>query len=127
MKKLFLLIGILLCASWSFCQETSKSAIAFDTTTFNFGQLVKGENAECTFNFRNNGKVPLIITDVKASCGCTVPTWTREPVKYEGTGYVKVKYNTNTIGTFNKTITVYTSDNNKSVILTVKGEVKKKK
>lgn len=127
MRIVFFLLGMLICIAPSFCQELNKAVIAFDTTTFNFGQINKGDNAECTFTFRNAGKVPLIISEVKASCGCTVPVWTKEPVKYQGIGYVKVRYNTSTTGVFNKTITVYSNGSNQAITLTLKGEVKKKK
>ena len=104
----------------------NKQSIVFDTLVYDFGQIVKGANAECVFLFHNKGSAPLILTNVKASCGCTVPTWTKEPVLPNNSGTVKVKYNTNAVGAFHKTITVYTNDNNSSVTLTIKGEVKKK-
>lgn len=126
MKKIIFILFLLTYSSQLWCQE-NKSVIVFDTLVYDFGQIVKGSNAECDFTFQNKGKLPLIITEVKASCGCTVPIWTKEPVKPGGSGSVKVKYNTNTVGVFSKTIVVNTNDNaNRQVTLTLKGEVKKK-
>lgn len=127
MKKLLLLFCILACSSLLWAQDASKPIIVFDTLVYDFGILNKGDKAECVFNFHNKGKQPLILTEVKASCGCTAPSWTKEPVKPGGAGIVKVLYNTNTVGVFSKTITVNSNDNaNRTVTLTIKGEVKKK-
>lgn len=123
MRKTILLFGLLFYFSCAFAQDSNTGSIAFEKLVYDFGQIEKGSDAECTFVFHNRGKLPLIVTEVKASCGCTVPVWTKEPVKPGGTGNVKVKYNTGTPGVFNKSITVYTNDKNNSVILTIKGEV----
>lgn len=127
MKKIIFVSFLILYSLNLYCQETNKPTIVFDSLVYDFGELTKGENAECVFIFQNKGNLPLIITEVKAACGCTVPTWTKEPVKPGSSGSVKVKYNTNTVGVFNKTIVVNTNDNaNRSITISIKGEVKKK-
>ena len=68
----------------------------------------------------------LIITNVKSSCGCTVPSYPKEPVKKSKKEKIHVKYDTKRIGNFNKTITVYSNAKNSPVKLHIKGEVVKK-
>ena len=107
-------------------QNNSDPEIIFDTTIYNFRVIDRGSNAECIFTFINKRQTPIVISQVKASCGCTAPTWSKEPIKPNASGNVRVKYNTNTVGTFIKTVAVYTNRSKEPIILTIKGEVKKK-
>ena len=75
------------------------------------------------FVFTNNGSEPLVIKNAKGSCGCTVPTWPRDPIAPGVTEKIKVKYATNRVGKFTKTITLTTNARKRPVILTIKGEV----
>ncbi|HQF29733.1 MAG TPA: DUF1573 domain-containing protein, partial [Bacteroidia bacterium] len=77
------------------------------------------------FKFTNTGKEPLLITDCKGSCGCTVPKWSKEPVTKGQSGYINVSYDTKRQGPFTKTVTV-TSNAGKGMtkVLTIKGVVK---
>ena len=75
------------------------------------------------FVFTNNGTEPLVIKNAKGSCGCTVPTWPRKPIAAGETAEIGVKYATNRVGKFTKTITLTTNVSKKPVILTIKGEV----
>lgn len=86
--------------------NTDGPKIEFSEQEHNYGTLQKGGDGNCEFVFTNNGNEPLILSNVKASCGCTVPTWTKEPIMPGNTGTIKVRYNTNNIGAFTKTITV---------------------
>ena len=106
-------------------QETDHPGIVFDTLTYDFGLLEKGCDATCSFSFVNRDETPVIITNVKSSCGCTVPEWPREPVIPGESGTIRVKYNTRITGTFQKTIHVHTNRNSQAIVLTVKGAVKK--
>lgn len=84
--------------------------ISFDKETFDFGTVKEGELVETSFIVTNTGKSDLIITDAKATCGCTVPTWPKEPVAPGKSAELKVKFNTN--GKPNKqskTVTLYTN------------------
>ncbi|MDR1761481.1 MAG: DUF1573 domain-containing protein [Bacteroidales bacterium] len=105
-------------------QQTAPSPLVFDSLIIDYGGIVKGASGERVFHFKNTGKDPIILTDVQASCGCTVPEWTKDPVLPKKTGEIKVRYNTSIIGYFNKTIRVYSNKNpDNAVILTIKGEV----
>ena len=83
-------------------------------------------DGKCEFIFTNKGDLPLIINSVRASCGCTAPDWTREPVLPGKTWVIKAAYNTQIPGAFTKTITVYSNAVNSPVILTIKGDVLRK-
>jgi len=96
----------------------------FKDTLHVFGRVWYQEKAEYEFVFKNTGKEPLIITDVKSSCGCTVPEWSKEPVLPKEKGVIKVKYDTKRIGEFYKIITVYSNAENSPVKLYVQGVVK---
>lgn len=98
--------------------------IEFAALEHNYGQIQKGGDGNCAFTFTNEGTEPLILSNVRASCGCTTPSWTKEPVMPGQTGTIKVKYNTNNVGGFTKTITVTSNAvNNPRVVLKIKGNV----
>jgi hypothetical protein len=126
MKQTSIVIILQMTLICTMAQKNGESKIVFDKTLYDFGIIDKGSKAECTFSFMNKSQTPVAIVNVKASCGCTASTWLKEPVKPDGSGEIKVKYNTNNIGFFDKTVTVYTSGN-ENIILTIRGEVKKKK
>lgn len=98
--------------------------IVFATETYDFGTLDEGPSADHVFTFTNTGKEPLVIQRVQASCGCTTPDWTKEPVAPGKTGMIKASYATQgRPGQFEKTMTVFTNAGTKMV--TFKGNVEK--
>ena len=102
----------------------NQADITFDKEVNDFGMIPQGVPASYTFYFKNTGKEPLIVTSASASCGCTTPDWTKEPVKAGGKGFVKATYNASNVGPFTKTITVLSNGKRATVTLTIKGEVK---
>lgn len=96
----------------------------FEKEIHDFGVIPKDVPATFTFVFKNTGKQPLIITRATASCGCTTPEWTKEPIKKGGKGFIKATYNAASIGPFTKVITVESNGVNPTISLTIKGEVK---
>lgn len=66
----------------------------FVESEFNFGEVKEGEIVKHTYKFTNNGKVPLVISDARSTCGCTVPLWSKEPVEPGKTGEISVEFNT---------------------------------
>lgn len=128
MKKLsFIFLFTLLLGSVAFAQQ--KPAMSFARTEHNFGTIKEEMGAVTTqFEFTNTGKSPLIIQRVSASCGCTTPSYTREPVLPGKKGTISAKYSTvRRPGTFNKTITVYTNVPDTVYVLAIKGNVIPKK
>ncbi len=134
MKKIVLGIW-LLSATLAFAQtppaENKAEAeelphIEFKETTHDFGQIPLQADATHEFTFSNTGKVPLVLSNVRASCGCTVPEWPKEPVLPGEEGVIKIKYTTvNRPNVINKAVIVHSNADNKQVILRIKGEVVK--
>ncbi len=94
----------------------------FDNESHNFGNIEEGGNATHVFKFVNHGKEPLVIQSARASCGCTTPSYSKEPVKPGASGEVTAVYNTkNRPGNFNKTVTVTTNMGKK--VLKISGVV----
>lgn len=98
--------------------------IKFEKETHDFGSIPQGTPATYEFVFKNTGKSNLTITNASASCGCTTPDWTREPIKPGKTGVVKATYNAASPGGFTKSVTVVSNAKNSTVILYLKGDVK---
>ncbi|MDP3927636.1 MAG: DUF1573 domain-containing protein [Bacteroidota bacterium] len=98
--------------------------IKFDKETHDFGNIPQGVPATYEFVFKNTGKTPLIVTNAAASCGCTTPEWTKEPIKPGKTGTIKATYNAASPGPFTKSVTVVSNAKNSTVILYLKGDVK---
>ncbi len=104
--------------------EQEKTEISFVSLEHNYGTIEYDANGTCVFEFTNTGKVALTLNNVQASCGCTAPEWSKEPIKPGEKGKIAVKYNTKLPGTFQKTIRVFSNSTVSPVVLTIKGEVK---
>jgi hypothetical protein len=101
---------------------TENAVFKWEATEFEFGKIRKDVPVVHEFTFTNTGAIPLIISSVQASCGCTVTAYSKDPIQSGATGYVKATYNAAHIGQFSKTITVNANTDN-TVLLTIKGEV----
>jgi len=97
--------------------------IEFDKLIHDYGELDQHGNGRCEFKFTNGGKEPLILSNVRSSCGCTVPEWPRQPILPGQSEVIKVKYDTKRIGTINKSVQVYSNAKQKTVVLRIKGKV----
>ena len=128
-KTKFLFVCFLLIAASNYAQEAAPAnagVLTFDTEEIDYGTIEQDANGERTFKFKNTGKAPIVITNVQTSCGCTVPEYAKEPVMPGATSEIKVKYATNRLGVFKKTITVVSNASEPSKILRIKGEVLQK-
>ena len=103
--------------------DMSDATIDFESKVVDYGVIENKSDGARKFVFTNNGTEPLVIKNAKGSCGCTVPTWPREPIAPGATGEIGVNYDTKRVGKFTKTITLTTNADKKPVILTIKGEV----
>ena len=119
MKKLFAAFAIV-----GFTAVASAQTISFDKTTVEYGTVKTGAEGHRFFNVKNTGDKPLIISRVQASCGCTTPEWSQDPIMPGKSAKIKVGYNTQINGDFVKSIEVYSNDpvNSRSVIF-IKGKV----
>jgi hypothetical protein len=143
MKKIIALSIALLAFTFSNAQETSKATkksakkttavslpkvegagMVFDTETIDYGTIAHNAEPNRKFEFTNNGNKPLIITNTQGSCGCTVPTTPKEPIAPGARGIIGVKYATDRVGPFTKTVTVTSNaEGMPSKVLTIKGTV----
>lgn len=129
MKRAFSLLVIAILATAISCSQATSdkkaaaAAIEFKELEHDFGTIVQNSETQYVFEFTNTGKSELVINNVQTSCGCTVPEWSNEPIKKGRKGYIKVKYNTHAVGSFAKTINVYSNASNSPVTLRIKGTV----
>jgi hypothetical protein len=128
MKKLMFIAALALVANIGFAQTATnaKSDLAefeWVASTHDFGKIKQGVPVTFEFKFTNKGKTPLVLTNAQASCGCTTPSWTRDPVLPNGEGHVKATFNASAAGPFDKTVTVTANVQGGVVVLHIKGEV----
>ena len=123
MKKAILFI-LLIFAPLALSAQASGHMISFDMETIDYGDINKGSNGVRTFTFENTGDAPLDIQGVRSSCGCTIPKKPEAPIEPGKKGEITVRYDTNRVGIFRKTITVNTNVSNAAIIaLKIKGNV----
>ena len=143
MKKLITLSIALLAFTFSNAQETTKitkkitktikttlpkvegAGMVFQSETIDYGSVAANSDGKREFTFTNNGNKPLIITNAQGSCGCTVPTYSKEPIAPGAKGVISVKYDTSRAGQpFTKTVTITSNAAGiPSKTLTIKGTV----
>jgi len=122
MKKI---LGTLFMALTAVTMMAQEPVITFEKTVHDFGKINEADGrVSAIFEFKNEGMSPLVLSNVRASCGCTTPKWTREPIEPGQTGQVTVTYNPNgRPGRFQKTVTVTSNAKTPTVRVYVKGEV----
>ncbi|MDP4266793.1 MAG: DUF1573 domain-containing protein [Bacteroidota bacterium] len=129
MRKLSLILLIFISAIALKAQDKKKQVsstapdIKFDKMIHDYGTIRKNSDGSCEFTFKNVGKEPLVISNARASCGCTVPDWPKEPILPGKTGKIKVQYATSRVGPFNKSITITSNAKEETVVLNIKGTV----
>ena len=124
MKKFILFIPLMV-LGMAVMAQLAQTNMKLSVTEHDFGKF-KEEAGRQTFDFvvTNTGKDPLVIQNVVASCGCTTPEWTKQPIPSGGTGKVTAIYDPkDRPGTFNKTLSVYSNSKPEVVVLVIKGEV----
>ena len=128
MKKLFfsllVVLGFTALTNNAVAQIDNGAKIDFAKETHDYGTVKYGADGTCTFEFKNTGNEPLIISNAKGSCGCTVPVWPKEPIAPGAKGFIGVKYATDRVGAFTKTVTVTSNAAGQATkVLTIKGTV----
>ena len=110
----------------SFAYVTAQVAgpqIDFERIEHDYGTIDQGANGKTEFVFTNTGTEPLIISKAKGSCGCTVPTWPKEPIKPGESSVIKVKYDTTRLGTINKSVTITSNAATPTKVIRIKGKI----
>lgn len=135
MKRLMIIVAVLFAGTMLHAQEANPNAaeITFDKSLLNprgqvqydYGTIAQNSDGVCEFNFKNTGKEPLVLSKVRSSCGCTVPTWPRKPIMPGKQEAIKVKYDTRRMGRIHKSITIYSNAKNSPVVARITGKVVK--
>lgn len=131
MKKIIYSLFIVMGSTISvFAQDDQKVAedpnaaeIVFEKDVHDFGTIEYGSDGTYEFKFSNTGKSALIITNARGSCGCTVPTWPKDPIGKGQSASIKVTYDTKRPGPFTKTVTISSNGKTKEKVITIKGNV----
>jgi hypothetical protein len=138
MKKIVLLVALAFISTTATQAQTLKVAakngtevikndgagIVFEKETIDYGTIAHNSDGKREFVFVNNGTKPLVITNAQGSCGCTVPTTPKEPIAPGAKGVIGVKYATDRVGPFTKTVTITSNaEGQPTKVLTIKGTV----
>ena len=131
MKRILSFISVFtMFASLSFAQEAAQpkpnpnaADIKFLKELHDFGTINQGDGCVTEFEFTNTGKEPLILQNVQASCGCTVPEWPRQPIMPGQKGKIKVTYDSKRVGPINKAITITSNAATPTKVINIKGNV----
>ncbi len=105
-------------------KKDGEPKIEFEKTEHDYGTIEQNGNGTTEFVFKNTGDAPLILSNVRSSCGCTVPKWPKDPIAPGESASINVKYDTRRTGSFSKTITVYSNAGTSPILLRIKGTVK---
>lgn len=97
--------------------------ITFESEVIDYGTIAHMSNGDRVFKFKNTGKEPLIITEITRTCGCTVPTVPKDPIKPGESGVIKVNYDTKRVGQFEKGMTIISNARNQNKVIKIKGTV----
>lgn len=127
MKKGFIALGIIAAFSFTACKDNASEKVSeenveiaatrdasatvfpvmeFEESEHDFGTINRGDNVEHKFTFTNTGKAPLVIVDATSTCGCTVPTYPKDPIAPGETGELVVKYNGSGLNAVTKIVTI---------------------
>lgn len=131
MKRFVSIFLIFACCLLTFsCSRTkmlrkhaTKAHIEFKDGSHNFGKVIFGQPASYGFVFTNTGVDTLIINEVQSTCGCTIPTWSQDPVAPGEKGIIEVSYDSRRSGEFEKGITVFSNADNSAMLLVISGYV----
>ena len=130
MKQYFILTALACISFVGYSQVVSNPvtysgpALSVESETYDYGTILQGSDPYGFFNIVNSGTAPLIFSNCKGSCGCTVPDCDKAPIMPGDTTTVKVKYDTNRVGPINKSVTITSNALNTPVlVLRIKGMV----
>jgi hypothetical protein len=103
--------------------DSKVAIIKFETKVVDYGSITQNSDGTRFFSFTNTGDAPLLISKVKTTCGCTVPSYSKAPILPGQTGELEIKYNTKKLGAFIKIITVTSNAEGGNKILKIKGNI----
>ena len=130
-NKIYLVLSFFaLVSTFGFSQENAATQkvgkFTFESEEIDYGKIPQHADGVRVFKFTNTGDAPIVITNAKGSCGCTVPTYPKNVIQPGESGEINVKYATDRIGGFTKTVTLTSNASEPSKVLRIKGEVLKR-
>lgn len=131
MKNIFTILFISLFSLAMYAQEDKiidpeAPVFEFETEVIDYGKIALNSDGVRVFTFKNVGKSPLVISNIKSSCGCTVPKKPSDPIMPGETGEIEVKYDTKRLGGFSKSITIFSNASENVKRVRIKGIILKK-
>ncbi|MGB0888630.1 MAG: DUF1573 domain-containing protein [Vicingaceae bacterium] len=135
MKKVLFTFGLLACIVGGVSAQVAATPnqvkvenpnaakMTFETEVVDYGTIEQGADGVREFKFTNTGKEPLIISNARGSCGCTVPTWPKNPIKPGESSVIKVKYDTKRLGAINKSVTITSNAATATKVIRIKGKI----
>lgn len=141
MKHILLFAGAMFLAVGMFAQETPAQntgekenaeqpvlgpKMSLESSEVDYGEIEQNSDPLRSVKFTNTGNEPLIILNAKGSCGCTVPTYPREPIAPGESAEIEIRYDTKRLGAINKTVKVTTNDPEGEYVIRVKGNISPK-
>ncbi|MBK0379137.1 DUF1573 domain-containing protein [Mucilaginibacter segetis] len=124
MKKILMICAVLIgFAFTASAQDNEKAEFKFNEEKHDFGKIPQGTPVTTVFEYTNVGTQPLILTEVRPTCGCTIADYTKTPVKNGEKGTIKITYNAAVVSAFNKTIVVTSNAKTPVKYLNIVGEV----
>jgi Protein of unknown function (DUF1573) len=129
MKKVFSILAMLAfvaVVAKAQAQKVTGPVMNFEKSEIDYGTIGQGSDPLRKFSFKNTGTEALVITSARGSCGCTVPDYKKEPIKPGETSSIEVRYDTQRVGPFTKTVTIESNEGQPRV-LTIRGTVTEKK
>jgi len=124
-QKIWVVVLFSLLSSYSLlAQNNDTPEFKFTETKYDFGEITQGDIVEHHFEFVNIGKMPLIISNIVTTCGCTAPTWPKEPIKPGEKGKIKIVFDsTGKIGRQNKVVTILSNTSNQKERLLIMANI----
>jgi len=122
MKKLFFIAAALV-AGFTVMAQKRDELVKLSAETYNFGKIKQGVPVTTSFTVSNTSDKPIVLESVTASCGCTTPEWSKEPIAPGSTAQIKVGYNAAGVAPFTKDITIKLAGVQEVKIIHITGEV----
>lgn len=123
MKHVLMLFVIVISSKAIAQTGTEMGTLTFDQEILDYGLVAQNDNGERTFTFKNTGDAPVIINKVKGSCGCTVATLKTKTILPGEQSEITVTYDTNRLGRFTKTVTIYSNAKEPQKVIKIKGTI----
>lgn len=126
-----LLVAAFLVGTFQFSNAQADGAMedgpmmSFESLVVDYGEIEQHSDPLRVAKFTNTGTAPLIIKNARGSCGCTVPTYPKQPIMPGETAEIEVRYDTKRLGMINKTVTITTNQEGDPIVLKVKGKIHK--